>query len=279
MPVLLFNADEVHLDFDMSCKVCKKVGPHRSPAVSSEDSVGHITLMLTISLNFLSPPLFFILGDLKNVPPDLQTQYPVNQASFAANQSGWMTRATFLLWAQLFLAWVETCRAAKYFVPGVPLLLFLDGHISRDCAEAMKLFAENKIIVITFPSQLTHVLQPVDVAIGAPFRHAYRRLLRSRKLKWKKCAAPGQKLTAAVKREMMVGAAVDAAQQATIKSNRESAFMSTGLCPYNPNTPCVSPYVKQDQAAPIHPDGRKTKRDTISAKVLTSPEVLSTLTK
>jgi hypothetical protein len=99
------------------------------------------------------------------------------------------------------------------------------------------------------------------------------------KLRWK-CSHPAEaKLAAADKREMIVAAAVDAAQQSTTKSNREAAFSSTGICPYNPNTPCQGPYVKQDLAAPVHPEGRIVKRDTISAKVLTTPAVLSTLSQ
>jgi hypothetical protein len=278
-PMLFFNADELHLDFDMGGKVCKKVGPHRSPAVATEESVGHITMMMTISLNFFPVPLFYILGGLKAVPPEYATLYAPGQACFTANDSGWMTRATFLLWVRMFTDGGTANRQIGNFNPALPLILFLDGHISRDCAPAMELLAKNNIIAITFPGQLTHVLQPVDVCIGAPFRHAYRRLLRLRKLRWKSTAAPGQKLTAGEKRQMIVGASLDATQQATIKTNRESAFSTTGLCPYNPNSPCQGPYVKHDEQAPIHPDGRTVKRDTISAKVLTSPLVLPTLTK
>jgi hypothetical protein len=224
-------------------------------------------------------PLFFILGGLKEIPAHFLERYPVAQAGFVVNESGWMTRATFLLWARMFVAWIADNRRMGNFAPTVPIVLFLDGHISRDCAAAIQLLSENNVIAITFPGQLTHVLQPVDVCIGGPFRQYYRRALRKLKLRWKQTRPPEAKLAAVDKREMIVAAAVDAAQQSTTKSNREAAFTSTGLCPYNPNTPCQSPYVKQDLAAPVHPEGRIVKRDTVSAKVLTSPDVLSTLSQ
>jgi hypothetical protein len=179
----------------------------------------------------------------------------------------------------MIAAWVCENRRVGNFVAGLPILLFLDGHISRDCAQAIQLFAAHNIITVTFPSQLTHVMQPVDIGIGGPFRHFFRRSLRRMKLRWKERAAPGQKLTVAEKRGMVVAAGVDAAQQATPKSSREAAFAAAGLCPYNPKTPCASPYVQQDQDAPKHPEGRTTGRDKVSAKILTSPTVLSTLTQ
>jgi hypothetical protein len=279
IPTMYFNADEINLDFETTAKVCKLHGKQRSPAVTTENTPGHITLMMTIGINFFAPPLFFILGNLKQVPPEISSQFSAHQAEFTANQSGWMTRETFLVWSRMMVQWVTEMRRIGRFLVGLPVILFLDGHISRDCAAAMRLMSENNIIVITFPSQLTHVMQPVDVGIGAPFRNAYRRLLRRKRLQWKSSHPPGEKITAMEKRLMMVAAAVDAAQQAGTKSNREAAFSACGLCPYNPNTPVSSPYVAQDQAAPKHPQGRQTGRDTVSAKILTSAAILPTLTQ
>jgi hypothetical protein len=236
---------------------------------------------------FLSIPYYFTI-DLTDIVTRVPSDPPLATGSvpfnfvypFSENPRCFLLDhpSRFLLWAIMLTDWVNSHRRAGTFNPTLPLILFLDGHISRDNAAAISHFSQNNIIVITFPAQLTHVIQPVDVCIGAPFRHAYRRLLRLRKLKWKATAAAGQKLTAGEKREMMIGASVEATQQATIKSNRESAFQCTGLCPYNPNTPCQGPYVRQDLDAPIHPHGRIVKRDTISAKVLTSPDILPTLT-
>jgi hypothetical protein len=43
----MFNADEIFVEFDMSCKVCKPKGVARAAASVEETSPGHISLMLT----------------------------------------------------------------------------------------------------------------------------------------------------------------------------------------------------------------------------------------
>jgi hypothetical protein len=220
-----FNADEINIDFDMAAKVCKVKGDKRAPAAVEETNPGHITLMLTISPGSDAPPPFFILGSLTKVPDEIISEYPPRLATFAANQNGWQTRETFLLWSSYFTMWITEQRRIGAFSVNQPIILFLDSHTSRECPAALKLFADNRVTVITFPSQLTHVMQPVDVTIGAPFRQYFRRLLRYLKQKWKTSlpdAESSRKPTAAEKRRMMIGASIDAARQATTVSNTQS---------------------------------------------------------
>ena len=46
-----------------------------------------------------------------------------------------------------------------------PAVLFLDGHDSHETDQLKAIAHKNNIIIITFPSQCTHMLQPLDVAI------------------------------------------------------------------------------------------------------------------
>jgi hypothetical protein len=269
----VFNADEIHIDFDMKSKVAKVKGGPRSPAVIDETNPGHITMMLTISPGGDAPPPFFIFGALKNVPETITTRFPSNIATFACNDKGWMGRDMFLLWATNFTNWVAEKRRIGAFSPQQRLLLFVDAHTSRDCPPALQLFAQHGVSVITFPGQLTHIMQPVDVSIGAPFRTYFRQLLRKLMMHWKSALPPSESMrkpTAAEKRDMMIAAAIDAAHQATTITNRESGFRATGIVPYDPAAPLRSPYVRRDELHPTHPDGRMPSRPTCAAKILTS---------
>jgi hypothetical protein len=70
-PSTTFNADEIHIDFDVSCKVVKKDTDRRAPPAVAEATPGHLTLMLTISAQDPCPPPFFIIGGLKAVPTEV----------------------------------------------------------------------------------------------------------------------------------------------------------------------------------------------------------------
>jgi hypothetical protein len=145
------------------------------------------------------------------------------------NESGWMTQEAFPKYATFFCTWVHNQRAAHRFSPTEKLCLLLDGHRSRECYAAINLFLLSQIVAATFPSQVTHTMQPVDVGIGAPFRLYYRQILRSRKAALKAGKGVGGHLTANEKRSLMIRASIDAVQQASISANRESTFSATGL--------------------------------------------------
>jgi hypothetical protein len=52
--------------------------------------------------------------------------------------------------------------------------LLLDSHISHTSDDFVITAAENNILIFTFPSHLTHILQPLDVGIFQPYKHWHR---------------------------------------------------------------------------------------------------------
>jgi hypothetical protein len=241
-PICFFNADEINIDFDMKTKVCKVKGDKRAPAALEETNPGHVSLMLTISANGEAPPPFFILGSLKTVPDEISSEFPPRVATFSTSPSGWQTQDTFRTWSSYFVLWVQEQRRIGRFAPTQRLLLFVDAHSSRQCPDALQLFSSNGVTVMTFPSQITHIIQPVDVAIGAPFRTYFRRILRLLMRRWK-ISVPeseaGRKLTAGEKRLLMIRAAIDAARQATTLTNTQSAFRATDIVTRSEEVPLV----------------------------------------
>lgn len=271
------NADEVSLSFDMSCKVVKRAESKRSATMSSDASPGHITLMISASAGGRYPPPFFIIGGLKTVPTEFESVESISEAKFVSNPSGWMTKDLFIQYASFFCDWVTQQRCSGYFKKDEEVLLFLDGHRSRESAEAIELFRKNKITVVIFPGQLTHVLQPIDVGINSPFRGTYRRCLRKKRLRAIDLDGSIETISAAKKRMMIVEAAIDALCGALSPFNRRSAFSCTGLEPYDPKKAIESSYIRDDTDNPVHPDGRSTTRKSISSTVLTSDAILEGL--
>ena len=75
--------------------------------------------------------------------------------------------------SQLALRWLE--HFATHTAPHIePKVLLLDSHISHTSHDFIIAAAEYNIIIYTFPSHLTHILQPLDVGIFQPYKHWHR---------------------------------------------------------------------------------------------------------
>ena len=96
------------------------------------------------------------------------------QPSFAV--SGWMTSKLFLLylqWLDAFLPKERPCvllvdQHESRFSSGVSCLACLLAHCSQ--SEALEFAASRGIILLALPSQLTWLLQPLDLAVYKSFK-------------------------------------------------------------------------------------------------------------
>jgi hypothetical protein len=80
-------------------------------------------------------------------------------------------------WAYMFRSWIQNLR--QQFAPELrdkTVLLFLDNHTLRECVEATVLLKEANIEVVTFPPNVTHILQPLDVCLARPFKTELRKI-------------------------------------------------------------------------------------------------------
>lgn len=91
---------------------------------------------------------------------------------FTATDNGWTTNNTALEWLK------------KVFIPQTvpqdPLearLLILDGHGSHESTEFMWECFQNNIYLLFLPAHTSHVLQPLDLSVFGPLKHAYRKQL------------------------------------------------------------------------------------------------------
>ena len=111
-------------------------------------------------------PILVVLGKIH-----MESWYPENldgNELILLSETGYSNSQLALRWLQHFV---------KHTAPhdqGNPKVLLLDSHISHTSYDFVILAAKYHIILWTFPSHLTHVLQPLDVGIFQPYKHWHR---------------------------------------------------------------------------------------------------------
>ena len=97
---------------------------------------------------------------------------------FGVNDLGWMDAPNYLSWfTKLFLP------AVAYLTKTAPVVLLQDGHHSHISLELIKRARDNNVIILCLPPNTTHLLQPLDIAVFAPLKKAWRLILKEYKLK------------------------------------------------------------------------------------------------
>ena len=273
----IFNADKTMMTWSSSKLVYKAPGIKRAVTNVTETFNSHLTVMVSFSNGYSHPPPFFILSSLKNIPESIQDSHISQRANISVNQNGFMTKDLFYQWSISFTEWLVRYRQELHKSPESPVLLFLDGHSSRMCPEAIENFRNNNVMVITFPSHLTHIMQPFDVGLAYPMKAYHKNILRKLKKSIKRNNGNDYVLSISDKRILLMESVLDSLQQTLIHSNITNSFMATGICPYNPSIVLSSPYVRNDLANPIHPNGRHSSRKNCSSCILTNDEVLGSL--
>ncbi|PQM43479.1 hypothetical protein VC83_09606 [Pseudogymnoascus destructans] len=74
--------------------------------------------------------------------------------------------------SQLALRWLE--HFSEHTPSEETKVLLLDSHVSHTSDDFVIMAVNHNIIIYTFPSHLTHILQPLDVWIFQPYKHWHR---------------------------------------------------------------------------------------------------------
>ncbi|KAJ8868766.1 hypothetical protein PR048_030306 [Dryococelus australis] len=106
------------------------------------------TILCSANAAGKSGPVLVILKGVQNIPA-LKNDAHVD-ATVAVSLKGWITSELFLQWLNIFILSLPPPR---------PVLLLVDSHIS---SENLQLAEDNQIIIFTFPSHTTHLLQSLD---------------------------------------------------------------------------------------------------------------------
>ena len=164
-PYQVFNMDETGMPLDMKpLKTVHSVG-EKNPYTLSSGNKSQITVVGCVNAGgqYLPP---MVIWDRKNLKPEL-TEGELPQTIYGLSKKGWMDQELFERWfRQLFLRCAPAAR---------PLALLLDGHSSHYSPSAIKMAAEEKVILFAFPPNTTHLSQPLDKGVFGPLKMHWRK--------------------------------------------------------------------------------------------------------
>ena len=275
---LIFNADEASVRWQDSKKVLTSIHRTRSITVPTENVNSHISVMITFSSYGETLPPFIIIGGISEIPNDLQTVHDNHKSYITTSSCGFMDRKIFYQYAEYFISWLLQYKATNCIPIDAQTCLFIDSHTSRGNHDALKLFQQNHITVITFPGGITHIIQPFDVGIASSFKAHIRKLIRRYKSHFFNIEENSGSITLSIKRKILIYSIIDSAYLCTSNINIINAFCSCGLIPYDLSKILKSPYVLNDDHDPIFPNGRFSKHDKISGRILTYNSAIEALT-
>ena len=136
---------------------------------------------------------------------------------YSMSDSGWMETANFREWfTKVFLQATADMRKTG------PVVLFFDGHKSHDSIALIELARDNNVILYILPPHTTHLLQPLDVGVFGPFKHAWSQVLKQYKL---------ETLAAKVDRQTFPSLLQKIWDQVLLPEHLIGGFRGTGLHP------------------------------------------------
>jgi hypothetical protein len=270
---LIFNFDESMLFVQSKAKVIvtgsKKAFRKKAPTGP------HLTVGLCFSPLGVHPPPLIILPTLRRVT-DFEYLQSCNLVQIENSPSGWMTYELFVKWAHGFCKWLENYRQTlPADMQQRTAILFIDNCRTHCARDALLLFANNNVKVISFPPHLTHVLQPVDVGCVRPFKVA---LCKNAKYFDKHLETFFHTDSAAARQRALLVLSTISSLNACDFRVCSNAFRKAGLCPFSSTEPLNTPYVTQSDVDPeaVH----RQKRPNLfhsGSSVMTSQEFLDRL--
>lgn len=158
-PTRITNCDEKGLCLDFRPpKSIQRKGAKHCYQVTAGNKAQITILACGNAAGQMAPPGVIFQG--KKVNQKLLKSAPEDNWGIFFSESGWMTGAVFSDWFEkVYLPYVENIRS-----PGQKVLLLLDGHKSHETLHLLEMAEKNDVVIFCLPPNLTHLLQPLDVA-------------------------------------------------------------------------------------------------------------------
>jgi hypothetical protein len=128
---------------------------------SPENRLSITILEIVSAIGAVIPPVLIIPGKIH-----MDSWYHSNLQGtelFLLSDSGFSNSQLALRWLQHFIEHTAPHEDKK--------LLLLDSHKSHTSSDFIITAAKSNILIYTFPSHLTHILQPLDVGIFHPYKY------------------------------------------------------------------------------------------------------------
>lgn len=166
LPEDTWNMDETGFRIGMKSNavvITKRKRAHYFALPQNRESA---TAIEAISAGGCVIPLFLILSGRTHSSSWYQEHVNLHpQSRVAVVETGYSNDELALEWIQHFN---EHSRKGQL---GAKRLLIVDGHGSHHTAQFIQYCDDNNIIPFGMPSNLTHLLQPLDVCIFQPYKH------------------------------------------------------------------------------------------------------------
>lgn len=112
-----------------------------------------------------TPPLLIFQG--KRLPNQIKQILP-NEWHCDISESGWMNSDIFYKYvSQTFYPWLQKNGISS------PVVFFVDGHVSHRSLKLSEFCLQNRIILVSFLPNTTHICQPMDVAVYGPTKRKW----------------------------------------------------------------------------------------------------------
>ena len=135
---------------------------------------------------------------------------------------GWSNSQLFQQYlSEHFLPYARPCTNHKQLI-----LLIYDGHTLQKALQLIKWAREIGIILFVLPAHMSHILQPLDVAVFSPFKNYY----------YSACSAfMAENIGQIITSYDFCQIACKAYTRAMSPANIQSSFLKTAIFRYNPN--------------------------------------------
>lgn len=170
-PSRIFNLDEsVFFLVPKADSVLARRGSKSVYKVEHGNEKESITVLFTVNAkSILLPP--FILYWYERIPALVTNNLP--KGWLAGNtKKGWMTAKSFFNYITTqFHPWLVKNKIQ------VPVILFVDGHVSHLTLSLAQFCKDNQIELIALYPNATHILQPLDVAMFHPLKSKWKKIV------------------------------------------------------------------------------------------------------
>ena len=164
-PERVFNVDEVGFPLSgRATSVLVKKGMKSPQSLIPGSGRDNITVQVCCSASGeLLPPYVIYSG--QRLQYNCTSGGPLG-TRYSCSANGWMTGSNFI-------DWLKSVFIASLSPQHPPVLLILDGHTSHISYEVRTLARDNNVHLLKLPPHLTHLLQPLDLAVFKPMKSAW----------------------------------------------------------------------------------------------------------
>jgi hypothetical protein len=219
-PDRVFNADETYF---MLCPKNKTVlapkGARNVYEIDNAPAKSNLTVLFTLcAAGEVTPP--FIIYPYKRLPASIAASVP-DSWGIGMSSNGWMKTELFFEYiANVFHPFLVK-KGTKF-----PVILFVDGHSTHTSYQLSDLCSQLNIILVCLYGNSTRILQPADVSTFKPLKSYWKKGV----LDWRR-----QHNSEALTQEKFAPILQIVKNTYMKPEIIQNGFITTGLCPWNPN--------------------------------------------